>query len=84
MQDEKRVDAIQGPAQAGEKSFEKGGEAARGAEKTAYLSMFEQVAPEELSGEDMKNAEWDVILADINRKAAELQEGNIVRVPCTR
>ncbi len=79
MQDEKRVDAIQGPAQAGEKSFEKGGDAARGAHTKAYLSMFEQVAPEELSGEDLKNAEWDDILADINRKAVELQEGNIVK-----
>ncbi len=79
MQDEKRVDAIQGPAQAGEKSFAKGGDAAQGAHTKAYLSMFEQVAPEELSGEDMQNAEWDVILADISRKAAELQEGNIVK-----
>jgi small subunit ribosomal protein S1 len=77
MQEEKRVDAIQGPAQAGEESITKGGEAARGAK--AYLSMFERVAPEELSGEDLNNAEWDVILADINRKAAELQEGNIVK-----
>ncbi len=79
MQEEKRLDAIQGPAQAGEKSFGKGGDAEGGAPKKAYLSMFEQVAPEELSGEDMQNAEWDIILADINRKAAELQEGNIVK-----
>ncbi len=79
MQEEKRVDAIQGPAPAGEKSFEKGGDAASGVHKKTYLSMFEPVAPEELSGEDMQNAEWDVILADINRKAAELQEGNIVK-----
>jgi small subunit ribosomal protein S1 len=77
MQEEKRVDAIQGPAKAGEESITKGGDVTRGAR--AYLSMFEHVAPEELSGEDLNNAEWDVILADINRKAAELQEGNIVK-----
>jgi small subunit ribosomal protein S1 len=79
MQEEKRLDAQQGPAAAGKESIEKGGDAGRSAKVRAYLDIFEKVSPEELSGEDMQNSEWDSILSDINRKAAELQEGNIVK-----
>ncbi|MDD4856511.1 MAG: 30S ribosomal protein S1 [Candidatus Krumholzibacteria bacterium] len=79
MQEEKRLNAQQGPAGAGEESKEKGGDAAGNLKHQAYLEVFERVSPEELSGEDMKNADWDSILSDINRKAAELQEGNIVK-----
>jgi len=79
MQEEKRFDAQQGPADAGEESTQKGGGARAAGKSFSYLQMFEKVSSDELTGEDLKNAEWDIILADISRKAAELQEGNIVK-----
>jgi small subunit ribosomal protein S1 len=79
MSEEKRLDAQQGPAGAGKESTGKGGDVQRGGPSRAYLSIFEQVSPEEISGENLKSADWDIILGDISRKAAELQEGNIVK-----
>ena len=79
MSEEKRVDAQQVPAGAGEESIRKGGDVQRGGPSRAYLSIFEKVSPEEISGEDLQSAEWDIILSDISRKATELQEGNIVK-----
>ncbi|MGD1048425.1 MAG: 30S ribosomal protein S1 [Candidatus Krumholzibacteriaceae bacterium] len=79
MQEEKRLDAQQGLPHAGEESTGKGGDAARNVKSRDYLDIFEKVSPEELSGSDLQSADWDSILSDINRKAAELQEGNIVK-----
>ncbi len=79
MQEEKRLDAQQGLPLAGEESTGKGGDAARSTTSRSYLGIFEKVSPEELSGADLQSADWDSILSDINRKAAELQEGNIVK-----
>ena len=79
MSEEKRVDAQQGPAGAGEESIRKGGDVQRGGPSRAYLGIFEKVSPEEISGEDLQSADWDIILSDISRKAVELQEGNIVK-----
>jgi small subunit ribosomal protein S1 len=79
MQEEKQ-EALKGPsAETGEKSFEKGGDAQAARKSQAYLTIFEKVGAEELSGSGAENADWDSILADINKKAAELQEGNIVK-----
>jgi small subunit ribosomal protein S1 len=79
MQEEKRLDAQQGPAETGITPVEKGGDARKNAPSRAYLDMFEKVSPEELAGTDVESADWDSILGDINKKAAELQEGNIVK-----
>ena len=79
MPEEKRVDAQQVPAEAGEKSIGKGGDVQRAGPSRAYLDIFDKVSPEELSGEDLQSADWDIILSDISRKAVELQEGNIVK-----
>ena len=79
MQEEKQGDMKRTPAASGEKSFEKGGDSPQSGKAQAYLSIFEKVSAEELSGADVQSADWDVILADINKKAAELQEGNIVK-----
>lgn len=78
MQEENRGELKEPRIESGEKSIEKGGDV-KAAPKRSYLSIFEPVAPSELAGESVESADWESVLKDINQKAMELQEGNIVK-----
>jgi small subunit ribosomal protein S1 len=79
MQEENLGELKDSRIDSGEKPIEKGGDAKATPRSRAYLSIFEPVAPNELAGEDLESADWEGVLNDINRKAMELQEGNIVK-----
>jgi small subunit ribosomal protein S1 len=78
MQEENRGEVKEPGPESGQKSVEKGGDV-KAAPKRAYLSIFEPVAPSELAGEVIESEDWEGVLKDINQKAMELQEGNIVK-----
>jgi len=44
-----------------------------------YLRIFEKVKPEELSGEDRLDDEFDSLLDEHNKRAETLKEGNIIK-----
>ncbi len=78
MLEENRGELKEPRIESGEKSIEKGGDV-KAAPKRAYLSIFEPVAASELAGETVESEDWEGVLKDINQKAMELQEGNIVK-----
>jgi small subunit ribosomal protein S1 len=79
MQEENLGELKDSRIDAGEKPNEKGGDENATPRPRAYLTIFDPVAPSELAGEDLESADWESVLNEINQKAMELQEGNIVK-----
>jgi len=79
MQEENRGELKDSRIDSGEQSIEKGGDTNAAQKSRSYLTMFEPVASSELAGTDAESTDWESVLNDINQKAMELQEGNIVK-----